>query len=999
MLPKHHLHQLIPRRLASALERLKDCIWTAPTPVACVLEASGPTRKLAKPDGRRVSPPFYWGRLFGFGRFRLDVTPAGDGTPRFLRWLDQAEGTLYVDGVPYFGFDVAHRECELPQEFKELTVESCCLQSAIWHPEATGLDRIGSRFDGAFLLGRDELAWEIYHDFLVLYELVEQWCLAENPRAAEWWRHSGTMPPAEMLAHPTRLLLRRLDEAVDAFDRDGMSEMKEVLADIYQNFSDTGVSIDAIATGHAHIDLVWLWPERVGEIKAVHTFSTVNHLMDRYDDFRFGYSQPASYEAVERREPALMEKVHGRIREERWEAVGAMYVEADNLLPCGEVLARCLTIGQRDFVKLTGKTSPLLWLPDVFGYSVCLPQVMQLAGAKYFFTSKQGWNDTVPFPFTSFVWRGNDGSEVLGHVGTEWVNYYNGRASVRELADAQRKHVQSDVHPEVLVPTGFGDGGGGPTAEACERIRRMENLSTLPRTRWGGLLDFFGRMDGIAGDLPRHHGEIFPQFHRGVFSCNGRLKRRYRQLEMAMQSAEAAACLTSADAVPAIWWKRMIFALFHDYLPGSSIAEVYSEAMAELEDLLAKAGQRALVDLSDTGGEPCLFNPTPVARTIEHDGAFYQLGPLAGVPVSRAPRVEPDVTVSDMSLDNGRVRAVFNKSGEIDSLSFDGHFVPLKEAAGQIHLYPDQPHLFEAWEKLRQNYSLGRQVNGKAVVTRGPHWIRFDRRISEGSTAAVTYSLTPGAGQLEILFDVDWQDPQTMVKFIVPTHYNGKLARYGAAFTSVLRSQLPEDLSDEAQFEVPASRYAIVSDDGERDGLFIATEGLFGFTCREGVLATTLLTSPRITGEGGAYEKLLPAELRETATGCPFADIGRHRIRLRIGRVHLDMPREEHPAAVADHSFVPVVPYQGKAVEPPFPAIDGLTSVVPGWLTRADDGTPLLRLHETCGRRGRVRISGTGEAVDFLDRNIEKTIGADGSFEVRPYEIVSLKLNPSRAGN
>src|SRR5690606_35312362 len=124
-------------------------------------------------------------------------------------------------------------------------------------------------------------------------------------------------------------------------------------------------------------------------------------------------------------------------------AVGAMYVEADNLLPCGEVLASCLTIGQKGFQTLEGGISPLLWLPDVFGYSVCLPQVTKLGGADYFFTSKQGWNDTVPFPFTSFVWRGSDGSEVLGHVGTEWVNYYNGRATVREISDAQKKHVQS----------------------------------------------------------------------------------------------------------------------------------------------------------------------------------------------------------------------------------------------------------------------------------------------------------------------------------------------------------------------------------------------------------------------------------------------------------------------------------------------------------------------------------------------------------------------------
>lgn len=294
--------------------------------------------------------------------------------------------------------------------------------------------------------------------------------------------------------------------------------------------------------------------------------------------------------------------------------------------------------------------------------------------------------------------------------------------------------------------------------------------------------------------------------------------------------------------------------------------------------------------------------------------------------------------------------------------------------------------------KLRQSYSLGRQVNGSAKTTYGPDFIRFERKLSEKSRAVVTYSLLPESGQLDIAFEVDWQDPQTMVKFIIPTCYAGKQARYGAAFTSVLRSQFPEDLGDEAQFEVPASRYAVVSDDGERDGLFIATVGLFGFTCREGVLATTLLTSPRITGEGDAYENLLPKALRDTEGVCPFADIGLHRIRLSIGRMHLDMPREEHPAAVADHAFVPVVPYHGKEVTSPLAGIEGLASLVPGWLTRNEAGTPLLRLHETCGRRGQARVPGARQAVDFLDRPMDKKIGPEGGFEVRPYEIVTLQL-------
>ena len=133
--------------------------------------------------------------------------------------------------------------------------------------------------------------------------------------------------------------------------------------------------------------------------------------------------------------------------------------------------------------------------------------------------------------------------------------------------------------------------------------------------------------------------------------------------------------------------------------------------------------------------------------------------------------------------------------------------------------------------------------------------------------------------------------------------------------------------------------------------------------------------------------------MRDTSRGCPFADIGLHRIRLCLGRVHLDMPREEHPAAVADHAFVPVLAYHGPEVTPPLAGISGLSSLVPGWLTRGKDGKPVLRLHETCGRRGRATVAGASAVVDFLDRPMEKHFSQDGSFDVRPYEIISLKID------
>jgi len=277
-------------------------------------------------------------------------------------------------------------------------------------------------------------------------------------------------------------------------------------------------ALDAVLTGHAHIDLVWLWPERVGEAKAVHSFATADRPIDMYPQFRFAYSQTASYAAVSRSAPTLHRRVLHRIGQKRWEASGAMEVESDMLPPCGEALARSFLLGQQAFAGLRGgKPSRLLWLPDVFGYAGCLPQLMRQTGVEYFFTTKMTWGAVTKFPYSSFVWRGDDGSEVVAHIVSQNFGY-NGKTSLGELKGHAFGHRQSDVHHEFLAPTGYGDGGGGPTEEMCERARRVANLASLPRVKWGGVEPFFDRLAKLRAKLPTYRGECYLEYHRGVFT-------------------------------------------------------------------------------------------------------------------------------------------------------------------------------------------------------------------------------------------------------------------------------------------------------------------------------------------------------------------------------------------------------------------------------------------------------------------------------------------------
>lgn len=493
----HHLLSLVPNRVAGAVERLRESIWENYKPLAVEVTRASPVlvpfEAAQRQPRTRARIPAFWGKLFDQRWCRMVISP---GCNQWLNWRDQGEATVYIGGEPYAGFDVAHRHWNLPADGGEVWVASHCMETAIWHSEAKGLGVAGSLFEGAFICQRNDRAWEAYHDFKCLLDLLLEYRVMEQPGSSRALNSSGYQMSVDRISPQHRLLLRRLDQAADALDRFGVSGLSQSLRETYQSFRNDHPVAACCLTGHAHIDLVYLWPERIGEVKAVHTFSTVNRLLDQYPEMRFAYSQPASYEAVGRREPRLMDRVRQRINSGSWQAGGAMYVESDTQLPCGEALLRCFTIGQERFRVMNGRDSTVTWLPDVFGYSACLPQIMLLTGAGALFTTKMTWNAINRFPHSSFVWRGSDGSEVIAHV-TQEVGYLT-TVQVAEIVSATWNHRQSDVHPECLLPTGYGDGGGGPTAEMCERARRLDALSGLPRIQWDQPEAFFARLEAAG---------------------------------------------------------------------------------------------------------------------------------------------------------------------------------------------------------------------------------------------------------------------------------------------------------------------------------------------------------------------------------------------------------------------------------------------------------------------------------------------------------------------
>jgi alpha-mannosidase len=347
-------------------------------------------------------------------------------------------------------------------------------------------------------------------------------------------------------------------------------------------------------TGHAHIDLAWLWPLEETRRKAQRTFHTMIGLMDRYSDLHFNQSSAQLYAWIERDDPALFEKIQAQVQAGRWEPVGGMWVEPDGNLPAGESWVRQLLFGQRYFESRFGQRAKVAWLPDSFGFTGSLPQLLVSAGIPYFFTHKLTWNERNPFPYDLYWWEGIDGSRVLAHSFTNPNFGYNARVTAQEVGETWRNFRGKQAHSFSLLAFGHGDGGGGPSEEMLERYTRLSDFPGLPRLKIGPVTEFYESIS--VPSLPVWVGEQYLEYHRATFTTQGRIKSLHRRLEQALVETETAATLADVfrrrhyplEELRRLW-EVLLLNEFHDILPGSSIHSVYETAHQQLTSAVQAA--------------------------------------------------------------------------------------------------------------------------------------------------------------------------------------------------------------------------------------------------------------------------------------------------------------------------------------------------------------------------------------------------------------------------
>lgn len=519
------------------------------------------------------------------GLFRLARTGRG--------FSSGVEAMLHLDGRPYQGIDPNHDEVFFGPEHLGRRVELLFkVWGAIYGHESDDTVPVEFRITRAEITALDEATDDLYFTALAAY---------------------GTVRTLPKDSWERRQLLSALDRAFlvldwrvpgdDAFYRstaEANGILGEQIAAIPKNNS---VSVRCI--GHSHIDVAWLWRLSDTREKAARTFSTALRLMEQFPEYVFLQTQPQLYDYLETDYPSIFEEIVGKVHDGQWEAAGAMWLESDCNVPSGESLVRQMLYGIRYFERKHGTRCEYLWLPDVFGYSWALPQILKKSGVKYFMTTKISWNVYNRFPHDTFIWRGIDGSEVVTHFITTpepgnrddnaFTRFYtyNGQVLPETVTGIWENYQDKEINDDLLLSFGWGDGGGGPTRQMLELRRRLERMPGVPTVTTGRADDYFRELgDRIANTdryVHRWDGELYLELHRGTYTSQAYNKRANRAMENRLRTAEMICAFADAasgrSAYPAkeIYesWKIVLRNQFHDILPGSSIGEVYEDCRRE----------------------------------------------------------------------------------------------------------------------------------------------------------------------------------------------------------------------------------------------------------------------------------------------------------------------------------------------------------------------------------------------------------------------------------
>ena len=959
-----------------------------------------------------------------------------DGERVTVRFDTQAESMVYVDGEPWQGLDENRSEVVLATE-----------------------GRAGRRYrlDVMVFSGRDREPKRLAAEVVRVDADIERYrhslrAVLGVARTRPDGDVTGARLRAALVASTNALDFHSDYGAV------GVAEAARVLEDHVDAVREgtPPTDLDVWLVGNSHIDVTWLWTLPETRAKMGRTTATALRYLDELPAYRFAQSQPQLYDFLRQDYPDLFRRVQDRVAEGRWEVIGAAWVEPDCNVTGGEALVRQILHGQRFWQEHFGRTSDVMWLPDTFGYAWALPQILRKSGVDTFVTQKLTWNGANTFPYHHFDWQGVDGTRVrctfpqiyVARVDPETIDrFYRRVPDTETVPSLLYLYGYGDggggpVREDVEIGERLADLPGFPRCTFASARDALDNI----RDEADDTADRTGRA------VPVWSGELYLESHRGTLTTHARVKRRNRESELRLREAEVWSSVAWARAgrdVPVealdAAWKGVLLNQFHDIVPGTSIEAAYPAVHARYDEALATADRvttDALNALSAPGDGVTVWNSLGwevtdwvetdapggavevvdnegrvVRHQLTHDGriGWEATAPALGAATyalrpGGAGAAPPALRATDRELESDRFRVQFGEGGTLASL-WDKALGRewLSGPAGAFQTFDDRPNMYEAWdldawyaEKPLDLFAF----RSAEVLEAGPvrAVLRQTWATPAGSTIRQDVAVYRSTPRVDFSLDVDWRERRVLLKVAFPVAVHSAHAAYEIQFGTIERPTHQNTSWEQARFEVAAHRWTDLSEGG--GGVSVLNDATYGHDVHDGVIRLSLLRNPVYPDPRSPWEEYrLPGQ----EAAARYTDTGRHRFRYALYPHAGDWRGGTVRQAHAFNSPLRVTPGL-VAAPPPAPAAGtgGAAGggVVVEALKRAEDGDGLvLRVYEAHGGRGRATVRlpfavGSAEPVDLLERPWAEDgpVAVEGgmlAFDVRPYEIRSVRLRPA----
>lgn len=823
------------------------------------------------------------------------------------------------------------------------------------NPESLSVRGCRQIFEGAYICTVNHAVQDLVWDFEVLLDIAKSDLFNEDYR---------------------NFLNKELNNAMNLidFDSDGLSGIEacqQYLNDVVfanDNYKGNG---DVALIAHSHLDIAYYWRRIHAVQKNLRTVLIQLRLMDRYPDFKYTHTQPYVYETLEKYYPDVFEELKEKVKNGQFEPVGAMYVEPDCNVPSAESLVRQCLYGQQTYKRMFGKTVNNAWLPDVFGNSWILPQILKKSGVDYFVSNKMStWNDTNRFPHNNFIWKGIDGSEVLACVPPTHFITWNMPSQIQENWEA---YIDKDSGGQTMNMFGYGDGGSGCTEEMIELMHRFDKLSVMPKCEHMGGAEFLEKNLKHNDKLETWDGELYLEMHRGTFTTKSDLKRANRRLEYKLRDAEMLSVLRGEDHTAEITrlYKKLLINQFHDILPGSHIHPVYEDAMADYREI-----DESLDKIIGTGSkyfntlnfkrDALTFVPNRKGTATRYgekgnwilpnisalSSANLRAVKFSGQWITAGETVETPFYLIKFNSD-GSIASLFDKENDREWVS--GDFNKLK-------IYTDYPGNYDAWDIL-PNYK-DKQIEVKvieplALCEQDGESATFKTVLgTEQSTWTMLVRVFRRSRGIEVENIVDWNEKHRLAKAEFGCNVLARKALCDTSAGFIERDTHRNTSWQQARFETCHHKWADLAEtDG---GVALINDGKYGIGFDENTMSLSLLR----------------ATIRPDVT----SDMGHHNF------CYMIMPHNKNAvdAGINHIAFqynIPLVKadveYNGESFAPLYMQA----------MKKSEDGEmTVIRLSEQDGRRGKLRLDKKVKLLNML----EDVEGETDVIEYTPFEIITI---------